>query len=530
MVKGPSGALRVLRWPAAALVLAASLGVGACPLAAARDAYVGNEDGVSVSVIDTQTNQVVGSPIGVEGEPAGIAITPDGQHAYVADFDRGSVSVIDTQTNQVVGSPIEVGELPSEIAVTPDGRYAYVTNQASESVSVIDTQTNQVVGSPIPVGGRLYGIAITPDGTRAYVTDYESDSLVVIDLQTNQVVGSPIVVGGEFPVEVAITPNGRYAYVVDNFSSSVSVVDLQTNQVVGSPITVGSEPVWVSITPDGRYAYVADYGTKDIRVIDTQTNQVVGSAIALGDKPGSIAFTPDGGHAYFANPESESVSLLDPQSNQLVGSPIQVGSEPFSIAITPDQPPLASFAATGGRARPGVPVAFSASGSSDPDGTIARFDWVFGDGQTAPGGGPTPSHTFRRPGTYRAALTLTDNEGCSTALVFTGQTAYCNGRASAAQTETIKVAYPGVRVRCSKRAKPEGCRFKLQAVTKKRRGRAESAVAKVKLKAGKSKIVSLRPKKKFGVRLARAKKILVRETMAIKGARRSVYRGLKVVR
>ena len=530
MVKGLGGALRVLRWPAAALVLAASLGVGTCPLAAARNAYVGNEDGVSVSVIDTQTNQVVGSPIGVEGEPAGIAITPDGKHAYVADFDQESVSVIDTQTNQVVGSPIKVGELPSEIAITPDGRYAYVTNQSSESVSVIDTQTNQVVGSPIPVGGRIYGIAITPDGKHAYVADFDQESLSVIDLQTNQVVGSPIVVGGKLPVEVAITPNGRYAYVVDYTSSSVSVVDLQTNQVVGSPITVGSEPVWVSITPDGRYAYVADHGSKDIRVIDTATNQVVGSPIGLAGKPGAIAFTPDGDHAYFANPESESVSPLDPLTNQLVGSPIQVGSEPFTIAMTPDQPPLASFSAPGGRARPGVPVAFNASGSSDPDGTIARFDWAFGDGQTAPGGGPTPSHTYRSPGTYKATLTLTDNEGCSTALVFTGQTAYCNGRASAAQTQTIKVAYPGLRVKCPKRAEQDGCRFKLQAVTKKRRGRAESAVAKVKLKAGKSKIVSLRPKKKFGSRLARAKKILVRETVAIKGASRSSYRRLKVVR
>ena len=74
-----------------------------------------------------------------------------------------------------------------------------------------------------------------------------------------------------------------------------------------------------------------------------------------------------------------------------------------------------------------------------------------------------------------------------------------------------------MRVKCPKSAKPEGCRFKLQAVTKKRKGRAESAVAKAKVKAGKSKIVSLRPKKKFGSKLARAKKILVRETVTIDG-------------
>ena len=167
MVKGPSG-LRLLRWPAAALVLAASLGLGACPLAAARDAYVGNEDDVSVSVIDTQTNQAVGSPISVEGEPAGIAITPDGKRAYVANVDRDSVSVIDTATNQVVGSPITVGDLPIRGRDHPRWPHAYVTNaELRTSVSVIDTQTNQVVGSPIPVGEAALRRSRSPPTARA---------------------------------------------------------------------------------------------------------------------------------------------------------------------------------------------------------------------------------------------------------------------------------------------------------------------------------------------------------------------------
>jgi YVTN family beta-propeller protein len=515
---------------ATALVLAASVCTLTCPVASARNAYVGNMEGVSVSVIDTQTNQVVGSPIGVEGEPAGIAITPDGTRAYVADFDQESVSVIDTRTSQVVGTPIAVGALPSQIAVTPDGRYAYVTNQNSASVSVIDTQTNQVVGPPIPVGGQIYGIAITPDGRYAYVADFGMDSLRVIDTQTKQVVGPPIAVGGTLPVELAITPDGRHIYVVDGLSASVSVVDTQTKQLVGPPISVGAEPVWVAITPDGRYAYVADYGSKDIRVIDTQTNQVVGPPIALAGKPGAVAFVPAGDRAYFANPESESVSMLDPQAKQVIGSPIHVDSEPFTITVAPDQPPHASFAAQGARARPGVPVALNASASSDPDGSVARYDWEFGDGKSALNGGPTPEHTFAKPGTYQVKLTLTDNEGCSTSFVFTGETAYCNGQPTASQALAVKVAYPGVKVRCPKRAKPKPCRFKLQAVTKKHRGGAESAVARAKAKPGKAAIVSLKPKKKFRKKLASTGKILVRQTVEFDGAKRTGYRTLKVVR
>jgi hypothetical protein len=114
-------------------------------------------------------------------------------------------------------------------------------------------------------------------------------------------------------------------------------------------------------------------------------------------------------------------------------------------------------------------------------------------------------------------------------LIFTGQTAYCNGSASASQTQTVEVNYPGVRLKCPKSAKPNGCKYKLQAVTKKHKGTAESAVAKAKAKAGHSAVVSLKPKKRFNSKLASAKKILVKETVTIDGSKRTLFIKLKVI-
>lgn len=125
------------------------------------------------------------------------------------------------------------------------------------------------------------------------------------------------------------------------------------------------------------------------------------------------------------------------------------------------------------------------------------------------------------------SVTVVDNEGCSTALIFTGQTASCSGSASASQSATVKVAYPGVRVKCPKSARRGGCRFRLQAVTRK--GKPESAVASAKLKGGKSAIVSLKPKKRFRSALASARRIRVRETLTIRGSTRTLVRKLKVV-
>ena len=60
----------------------------------------------------------------------------------------------------------------------------------------------------------------------------------------------------------------------------------------------------------------------------------------------------------------------------------------------------------------GQSVAFDAGTySSDSDGTIVKYAWLFGDGTS--GTGATTSHTYTAPGTYQVTLTETDNFGLS---------------------------------------------------------------------------------------------------------------------
>ena len=56
-------------------------------------------------------------------------------------------------------------------------------------------------------------------------------------------------------------------------------------------------------------------------------------------------------------------------------------------------------------------VSFSSVGSYDPDGTIASYDWDFGDGTTSKLA--NPSHTYTAVGTYAASLVVVDNTGLS---------------------------------------------------------------------------------------------------------------------
>ena len=63
-------------------------------------------------------------------------------NAYITNNLSGSLSVINTETQTVVGPAITVGVQPFGVAETPDGRFVYVANVVSNTVSVISADTN----------------------------------------------------------------------------------------------------------------------------------------------------------------------------------------------------------------------------------------------------------------------------------------------------------------------------------------------------------------------------------------------------
>jgi PKD repeat protein len=71
------------------------------------------------------------------------------------------------------------------------------------------------------------------------------------------------------------------------------------------------------------------------------------------------------------------------------------------------KPPIASFTYTCGR----LACAFDGSSSTDPDGSIASYEWYFGDGTS--GTGAVVNHAYAAAGTYGMSLTVRDNLGIS---------------------------------------------------------------------------------------------------------------------
>lgn len=84
-----------------------------------------------------------------------------------------------------------------------------------------------------------------------------------------------------------------------------------------------------------------------------------------------------------------------------------VATATHDVAVAPNQAPNAAITASA----VDLTLTADASGSADPDGTIAGYAWDFGDGAT--GTGATASHSYASAGTYTVTLTVTDNRGAT---------------------------------------------------------------------------------------------------------------------
>jgi 6-phosphogluconolactonase (cycloisomerase 2 family) len=355
--------------------------------------------------------------------------------------------------------------------VSPNGQFLYTANRSSSTVSVFaiaaDGSLSPVScpGSNCNTGSQPFGVAVSPNGQFLYTTNNLTSTVSVFAIAADGSL-SPVTCGsncntGAGPDGVAVSPNGQFLYTTNNAAGTVSVFAIATDGSLspvscpGSNCNTGTNPLGVAVSPNGQFLYATNFSSGTVSVFAIAANGSLspvscpGSNCNTGTNPVGVAVSPNGRFVYATNFSSGTVSVfaiaadgsLSPVS--CPGSNCNTGANPSvqSVAITPDQAPTAAFTAT--PARPGSASSFEGTASSAAPGQhVARYGWDFGDGTSQANGGPTPTHAYATPGNYTVTLTVTDDAGCSTTLIFTGQTASCNGRSSARTTHTITVPAP----------------------------------------------------------------------------------------
>jgi 6-phosphogluconolactonase (cycloisomerase 2 family) len=456
------------RWLFAATVL--TLAVPAVA-EAKRNVYVSGTASNTVAALDIAADGALApalTPAIPQAGPVGIAITPDGRFAYVANLGAGTVSAFSVDGTGLltpIGAPVDAGDVPSSVAVSPDGTKLFVSNFVSGDVSAYTIGASgsltAVAGNDFDAGAGPGGIAVSVDGTHLYVANQGDSNISVFTIASDGVLtaGTPVSAGVNVN-DVAVTPDGRYMYAVNSGANTISGYSLQSGGVPVAltdpslPAFTAALPSSLTISPDGTRLYTADTdGSKITGYAITAEGGLTPVAASFDSPAGPVALslTPDGKRLYVANADADdSVTDTDTVSGfnvagdgtlaAITGSPFDSGVNkpfPFGLAVTPNQGPTATLTATAASA--GNPTSLSGAGSTDPDGSVASYAWDFGDGTTATTDTPATQHTYAQPGSYTVTLTVTDNEGCSTALVFTGKTAYCNGTTAARVQQQVSV-------------------------------------------------------------------------------------------
>ena len=238
-----------------------------------------------------------------------------------------------------------------------------------------------------------------------------------------------------------VPPIAAFTSTTSNYTASLDGTSSTDpdGTVVGWAWNFGDTSTGTGATPQHTYAAAGTYPVS-LTVTDNQgATTVVTHNVTVSDLPPVAAFTstsanvvasfdattstdPDGTVASYSwnFGDSSTGTGVTPQHTYAA-----LGTYPVSLTVTDnqgatntvvqnvsltDQPPIAAFTAT-----PSYLVgSFDATGSTDPDGTIASYAWNFGD--TTTGSGATTQHTYSAAGTYVVSLTVTDNQGATTTV------------------------------------------------------------------------------------------------------------------
>ena len=269
---------------------------------------------------DTGTEPAVDSFPAGDG-PDGIAV--DGDTVYVTNAFGDTLTRLDAETGERIGTPVKVGNNPDGVAVA-DG-VAWVVNTDDGTVSRLEEDSESPTVAS--VGSIPEGIALADQ--LVWVPNRGDGTVSRIDRASAQIV-EPSVTVGERPVGAVVDDNA--VWITNSRSDSVSRIDSSTSELIGDQIPVGDEPR--GIAEGLGFIWVVNKGENTVTRLNPENGETVGKRITVGDTPKEVAVGLD--FAWVANSEGDTVSKIDPETGKVVGDEIPVGATPVGIAVGAD--------------------------------------------------------------------------------------------------------------------------------------------------------------------------------------------------
>lgn len=273
--------------------------------------YVPNQGDATVSVVDTETNEVVrtvdlrefGFP--PDAKPHHVVAEPDGSGWYLSLIGANAVLKFDAE-NRLLG---QAGfEAPGMMALDPEREVLYVGRSMKavnppQRIGRIDTRDMSVEEIEV-LFPRPHAIAIGPEGDRVHTASLSVNQIAALPAGAASVelirVEGPVHVFVQF----AVSPDGSRMVATGQVSGRLLVFDRTRPDELPllHTVTVGAQPWHPVYTPDGKYVIFGNKGEDTVTMVDAESWEV--AAVIEGEglsEPHGAAMAPDGRHVYVSN-------------------------------------------------------------------------------------------------------------------------------------------------------------------------------------------------------------------------------------
>jgi Tol biopolymer transport system component/PKD repeat protein len=370
-----------------------------------------------ISVFEGTTATFVANGYSPSWSPDGLRIAfTDGFAVYI--LDRTDDTVV-----RVTGSSPEGEPFIFAVRWSPDGtRIAYVSAPAGAAearLMVVDADGSHPVRLSLRIAlsdAWSSAYAWMPSGAAIAFGGYDSGSaeLYRIDVDGSDLVR--LTNGAGF--RGGISWSADAARIAFNCGTTICAVDADGTNLSALTKSIFQFAHTAIFSPSsGAIAFLAyEPGFPGNLFVQASDGTIL--RIAPDDWIAHPRWSPDGGSLAFVKEGSSGSGACNADGSPC-GSPDQTfvanadgtglttigGGHHPEWFVPPPGSPVATFTSQ----CTGAACQFSAAGSFDPDGSIASYQWTFGDGTT--GSGPAPAHTYATGATYDVRLIVTDNDG-----------------------------------------------------------------------------------------------------------------------
>ena len=333
------------------LLLAVFLPLSAAQAQNARGKIViANRASGSISVIDAQTDQLIGTydlPAGEnQPEPMYVVFSRVGNRVFVGDRANDRIVVFRARDFSVEAT-VPAGKGVFHMWADARGQQLWVNNDIDNTITVINPATLAVEATVhVPadlaaMGGKPHDVILSPQGDYVYVTLLgfagDHDYLVQYDTHTFTEVNRTQV--GKDP-HVSLTFHNEFIYVPAQNSDLVSVFNRYTLDLVAEIAVPGAHGAGMPL--NGQIFYTTNLpggGTDGIIAVDLRTNTILGTTDTPYAVPHNLALTPAADKLFVTHSggTSDKVTVYEIGSNGLpmFSSEVTVGFNPFGLSYVP---------------------------------------------------------------------------------------------------------------------------------------------------------------------------------------------------